>query len=126
MAFDRSDYHFDDAGSEEAACRHIMLFLLWAAERGLASPETDVVALRADPSGYFDSHCDGKLTDHEFNERGAAFAQSAYDAYLSEVNAYAQALGVSDYEIPANSTTQDHFFAWLDARHRSFSEQRSG
>ncbi len=56
MAIDRGDAHLDDAGSWEAACRHIAIFLFWAAERGLASDDHDAADVRADPIAYFISH----------------------------------------------------------------------
>jgi|SRR5580658_8908676 len=44
MSIDRGDPHFEDAGNWTKACRHIALFLWWAAERTLSSDEVDAIA----------------------------------------------------------------------------------
>ncbi|MBX3252315.1 MAG: hypothetical protein KF901_34395 [Myxococcales bacterium] len=116
MAIDRGDSHFDDAGTWERACRHIGLFLWWAAGRGLASEEHDPSALAEDPTQYVISECDTKLWNEDLSDEGNAFAEAAYDAYLGEVSAYAKSLRVGDYDIPANAATKAHFSLWLDRR----------
>lgn len=116
MAIDRGDSHYDDAGSWERACRHIGLFLWWAAERGLASEHHDPKKIRENPTEHFISQCDTKLYDEDMTEDGRAFAASEYGNYLGEVSAYARTLSVTDYEIPENDVTTKHFFDWLDAR----------
>jgi hypothetical protein len=120
MAIDRGDSHIDDAGTWERACRHMALFLWWAAERGLASEDHDPADIRTAPTKHFIDQCDTKLWNDDLSPLGNAFAASAYEAYLAEVSAYARALGVGDYDIPEASATTDHFFAWLDARLASF------
>ena len=119
MAIDRGDSHYDDAGSWEKACRHMALFLWWAAERGLASDEHDVASLRENATKHFIEQCDTKLWDEDLNDEGNAFASREYEAYLSEVHSYASSLGVGDYEIPEGEATKKHFFAWLDGRRGS-------
>ena len=120
MSIDRGDSHWEDAGSWERACRHIALFLWWAAEHNLASEDHDPKVMAKDPTGHFIRMCDTKLWNDDFTEDGAAFAEEAYNEYLEEVEAYAQRLGVGDYEIPENAATQQHFFAWLDARFAAY------
>ncbi len=114
MSIDRADSHYDDAGSMEKAARHICLFLLWATERGLAAKNHDAKSIAADPCGYFDRECDGKLWTEDFTERGNRFVEAVYCAYLGEVHAFAERLGVGDYDIPDEDITRAHFFAWLD------------
>ncbi len=116
MSIDRGDFHLGDAKTWERACRHIALFLQWAAERGLASEDHDPKEMAADPTAYFILQCDTKLWDEDFNEQGNAFAEASYEAYLDEMSAYAYTLGVDEYDIPANETTRRHFFDWLDRR----------
>ncbi len=116
MAIDRGDSHYDDAGSWERACRHIGLFLWWAAERGLASEDHELASLRANATQHVIDHCDTKLWDEDLTDEGNAFATSEYDAYLGEVSAYARTLGVGDYEVPEGEVTKKHFFEWLDGR----------
>jgi hypothetical protein len=116
MSIDRGDAHFDDARSWEKACRHIGLFLWWAAERGLTSDEHDAEAMRAAPTTYFIGQCDTKLWDQDLNDEGNAFATAAYDDYLAEVSAYAQTLSIGVYDIPEGETTARHFFERLDER----------
>jgi hypothetical protein len=116
MAIDRGDYHLEDAKTWERACRHIGLFLWWAAERGLASEEHDAKAAAANPTKYFINSCDTKLWNEDLTDDGNAFAEAEYDAYLTEQGAYARALGVGDCEIPESAATSKHFFAWLDLR----------
>jgi hypothetical protein len=116
MSIDRGDSHFDDAGNWEQACRHIGLFLWWAANRGLASEEHGPDAMAENPTEYFIANCDTKLWRDDFNDEGNAFAEAEYDAYLGAVSAYARSIGVGDYEIPTDRATTDHFFAWLDRR----------
>lgn len=105
-----------DAETWERACRHIGLFLWWAAERGLASEDHEPGALRTNATKYFIEQCDTKLWDEDLTDEGNAFAESEYDAYLEEVSAYARSLGVGDYEIAECEATTKHFFGWLDAR----------
>jgi hypothetical protein len=120
VSIDRGDSHWEDAGTWERACRHIALFLWWAAEHNLASEDHDPKVMAKDPTGHFIGMCDTKLWNDDFTEDGVAFAEDAYSDYLVEVEAYAQRLGVGDYEIPENATTQQHFFAWLDARFAAY------
>lgn|GEM_PF-2830291 len=115
-SIDRADGHLEEAGSWNRACRHIALFLWWAADRDLAAPLTDVAQLRKSPVKYFTKECDGKLHPDDFTDDGAAFADAEYRAYTFAVEAYAKKLGVGDFLIPANKATQTYFFAWLDAR----------
>jgi hypothetical protein len=115
MAIDKGDWHYDDAGSWEAACRHIGVFLLWAMERGLAGPDhTDLEAARADPAGYVIRHCDTKLWDEDFSDEGARFAESRYSLYLEELGRYAADLDIDAYQLPLTELKRDHFFAFLD------------
>ncbi len=116
MSIDRGDAHIADAKTWQRACRHMGLFLWWAAERGLASETHELESIRLDPTEHFISECDAKLWEEDLNERGNTFALKEYGAYLDEVGAYAKGLGVGDYEIPDGEATTKHFFAWLDAR----------
>jgi hypothetical protein len=116
--------HYDEARSWERACRHIALFLWWAAERGLASAEHDVSAIRANPTKHFIEMCDTKLTHEDLTDAGNAFAASAYEDYLTEVSNYAHAHIVPLYEIPEDAATGKHFFAWLDDERLRFSPRR--
>ena len=116
MSIDRGDSHYDDAQSWERACRHIGLFLWWAAERGLASEDHDAAEAAKQPTQYFISQCDTKLWDEDFGDEGNAFVEAAYGDYCGEVSAYAKSLGLGDYEIPESAATTKHFFDWLDAR----------
>jgi hypothetical protein len=100
MSIDRGDSHVGDAKTWERACRHIAIFLWWAAERGLASADHEVSAVRTNPTKHFIQQCDTKLWDEDLSDVGNAFAASEYDAYLAEVSAYAGVLGLGDYEIP--------------------------
>lgn len=121
MAFDRGDYHYDDAGNWDRACRHIALFLWWAAERGLASEDhEDLKAIAKAPTKYFIGACDTKLWEDDFSAEGIAFANYAYTPYLGEVERYAKKLKISDYAIPENTKTKDHFFKFLDAQLAAF------
>jgi hypothetical protein len=120
MSIDRGDSHFADAKTWSRACRHIGLFLWWAAERGLASDEVDAKACAKAPTKYFITHCDTKLWDDDFTSEGHAFARAEYDAYLHAVAAYARTLGVGDYEIRESKATTKHFFDVLDKRLAAF------
>ncbi|HEY5934658.1 MAG TPA: hypothetical protein VIU61_08485 [Kofleriaceae bacterium] len=120
MSIDRGDSHFADAKTWNRACRHIGLFLWWAAERGLASDEVDAKACAKAPTKYFITHCDTKLWDDDLTTEGQAFAKAEYDAYLHAVAAYARTLGVGDYEIRESKATAKHFFDVLDKRLATF------
>lgn len=115
MSIDRGDLHYADAGTWERACRHMGLFLWWAAERGLAAEDHDVQRVRENATEYFISQCDTKLWDEDLTGEGNAFAKARYNACLGEVSAYAASLGVGAYEVPESQTTTDHIFDWLDA-----------
>ena len=114
MAIDRGDYHFDSAGSWERACRHIGLYLAWAAARGLASEEHDAKAAAKNPTKYFIGACDTKLWDDDFTAAGLAFTNATYTSYLKEVERYAKKCGIDDYAIPESAETTQHFYAFLD------------
>jgi hypothetical protein len=116
MSIDRGDAHFRDAGTWTKACRHIALFLWWAAERGLSSSEVDATEMAAAPTRYFIDHCDTKLWDEDLTVEGNAFAAAAYNGYLGAVSEYARSLGIGDYDIPPDEKTQMWFFGWLDRR----------
>jgi len=116
MSIDRGDFHYDDAQSWERACRHIGLFLWWAADRGLASEDHHAEEIAPNPTQYFIGQCDTKLWDEDLTDDGNAFATAAYDEYLGEVGVYAEGLGVGNYEVPEGEATRKHFFDWLDAR----------
>lgn len=120
MAIDSGDYHMEDAQTWERACRHIGLFLWWAAERGLTTDDHHPAMLRCGATAHVILQCDTKLIDEDLNEAGNAYAAAAYDDYLGEVARYASELGMGDYEIPETDTTQTHFFAWLDASLAAF------
>ena len=119
MSIDRGDSHYDTAGSWEKACRHIALFLWWAAERGLAAGEDethDPDEIAKAPTKYFIQQCDTKLWHSDLTAEGDAFAKAEYSPYLTEVSSYGKQIGVGDYEIPESPETAEHFFAWLDER----------
>ncbi len=116
MAIDRGDYHVDSAGSIELACRHIGLYLWWAAERGLASTAHDPAEVAQGPTGYFIRICDAKLWDEDFNDEGLAFTGFVYESYLGELSRYARELGVDDYQVPQTAELKDQFFGWLDRK----------
>lgn len=113
MAIDRGDWHFDDATTWERACRHIGLYLWWAAKRGLA-PEHDAAAAAKAPTAYFIRMCDTKLWDEDFSAEGLAFTNAEYKAYLGEVSNHAEQAGIGDYDLPEDTATAAYFFAWLD------------
>jgi len=119
-SYDRGDSHFDTAGSWERACRHISLFLWWAAERGLTSTDINAIEVAASPTEYFIANCDTKLREEDFNAEGNRFAAARYGLYLEDLSIYALTLGVSDYEIPENTVTKNYFFGLLDARLAEF------
>jgi hypothetical protein len=100
MSIDRGDSHYGDAGTWERACRHIGLFLWWAAERRLASEDHDAKKAGQDPTLTFISQCDTKRWNEHLTKEGNAFAEARYDAYLAEVEAYTESLGIHAYEIP--------------------------
>jgi hypothetical protein len=116
MSHDRGDSHWEEAKTWERACRHIALFLWWAAERGLASDDHDPKLMAKEPTQHFIGMCDTKLWDDDFNEEGSAFATAEYEGYLKAVSAYAKSLGIGDYDIAENETTKQHFFELLDRR----------
>jgi hypothetical protein len=125
MAIDRGDWHFEDAGTWERACRHIALFLFWAAERGLAAPSIEAKAMAKGPTQYFIKQCDTKLWADDLGKEGNRFVVTEYDAYLKEVHARAAALGIDDYDLPEDRETAKHFFAWLDARLAAWRAKKS-
>lgn len=115
MSIDRADFHLHDAKTLEKAARHCALFLWWAAERELCSPDHEPARIRPAATSYFLEHCDGKLWDDDLNDEGVEFAEAHYDDYLEHLGEYADELGVGSYDVPENEDTERHFFAWLDA-----------
>jgi hypothetical protein len=116
VEIDNGEYHMADAKNWEQACRHIGLFLWWAAERGLAAEAHHPAVLRCGATAHVLLQCETKLVADDLNEQGNVFAAAEYDNYLGEVHAYAGTLGINDYDLVEDDTTKAHFFAWLDAR----------
>jgi hypothetical protein len=123
-SIDRADGHLEEARTWNRACRHIALFLWWAAERGLADAGIDPRGLARSPVRYFLAECDGKLQPEDLDVEGRAFAEATYRAYAKEVEAYARKLRVGGFDVPANRATANHFFAWLDARLATWRRKR--
>ena len=120
MAIDAGKWHIEDAGTMEKACRHIALFLAWAAGRGLAGAEVDAKALAKRPTAYLIAECDGELAQDDLGAEGKRFARAEYDAYLLEVHEFAASRGLEDYEIPDDAATAAYFRGWLDAQLDAF------
>lgn len=125
MAIDRGDWHMHDAKTWPRACRHIALFLAWAAQRGLASPEIRAREIAKGPTAYFIKQCDTKLSTEDLTAEGNRFVRAAYTPYLKAVHAYAAHHELDDYEIPESKPTERHFFAWLDARLAAWRQGRA-
>ena len=114
VSIDRGDSHLESAGTWNRACRHIALYLWWAADRGLAAKRIDGKAVAKAPVKYFMSHCDSKLWDEDFNEAGVAFAAARYDTYLRLIDSRAQELGIDGYRFKLDVKTNAYFFGLLD------------
>ena len=94
MKYDDIDWHeiFElNLNNEEILGKHIGHFLEWAFKKGLAGmyhldeEEHEVKAVIEGTMSGMDfllTHCDGKLTDEEFNLKGNLFAQKYYNYYL--------------------------------------------
>lgn len=115
-SIDRGDSHLQESRTWSRACRHIALFLWWAAERALADAGIDATKLARSPVRHFTRACDGKLRPEDVTDEGRAFATASYRAYTIEVEAYAKKLRVGGFDVPANKATAKYFFGWLDAR----------
>ena len=120
MAIDAGKWHIEDAGTMTKACRHIALFLAWAASRGLAGAEIDAKAVAKRPTAYLVAECDGELTRDDLAPEGNRFARAEYDAYLQEVHDLAVARGVDDYDLAEDAATAKYFHGWLDAQLDAF------
>lgn len=117
MAIDRGQYHFEDAGSWEAACRHIGVFVAWAAKRGLLELRDELAAITRAPTRYVIDHLDCSLLDDNLTDEGARFAQVAYRRFLREYNTTAVELDVEVYRVPErHPEITMHMERWLDAQ----------
>ena len=114
MSIDRGDSHIASAKTWNRACRHIAVYLWWAAERGLAAKGVDKKALAKAPIKYFIAHCDTKLWDEDFTTEGGAFAAARYDTYLRLINHRATELGIDGYQFRLEQKTNAYFFGVLD------------
>ncbi len=119
MAIDKGDWHYEDAGSWEAACSHIGLYLWWMAERGLARQEHDPKEIAPAPATYVIKQLDTKLWEDDLSEEGARFAQLHYQGYLGELTRIAGALEKSVYDATPHDM-RDDAFAWLDKTLRAW------
>ena len=119
VTVDKAEYHIEDAGTWEAAARHIALFLLLASRRGLTSDLVDKPALAADPVGYLLNDWDGALIGRDMlSERGRAFAVAHYDAYLETYAAAVSRLdGDGVYDDVDLAELVVELTPWFDERH---------
>lgn len=122
MSIDRGDSHIESAKTWNRACRHIAVYLWWAAERGLAAKRIDAKAIAKAPVKYFMAHCDAKLWDEEFNEEGVAFSAARYDTYLRLIDARAVQLGIDGYQFKLDRQTNTYFFGMLDGLYGEWRE----
>jgi hypothetical protein len=92
LKFDDASWHyggdFPDELPQEAGATHIGMFVAWCLLNGLAGEvyTTELASafekLRSrasTPGAWFLHVCDGKFTDEDLNDDGAAFAESYYD-----------------------------------------------
>lgn len=114
MSIDRGDSHIESAGTWNRACRHIAVFLWWAAERNLASKAVDAKAIAKAPIKYFIANCDTKLWAEDLNDDGNAFAAARYDTYLRIIDHRATELGIDGYQFKLEQKTNTYFFGVLD------------
>ncbi len=122
VSIDRGDSHIESAGTWNRACRHIAVFLWWAAERGLAAKRIDAKKIAKDPIKYFMSECDAKLWDEDLNDDGNAFAAARYDTYLRQIDQRGTALGFDGYRFKLDAKTNSYFFGVLDGLHAEWHE----
>ncbi len=120
---DRGDSHYEYADDWATACRHIGWFLLWAAQRGLATVDhqSRVAEIAAAPGDYVRGVCDGKLLARDLTADGAAFASRSYDAYLRYLDACGRGQGKDPYGLTDSAALRDEIFGFLDATHTSAS-----
>jgi hypothetical protein len=114
VSIDRADSYIEGAGTWHRACRHIAVFLWWAADRGLASKSVDAKAIAKAPIKYFIAHCDMKLWDDDLGTEGGAFAAARYDTYLRIIDHRATELGIDGYQFRLAHETNTYFFGVLD------------
>jgi hypothetical protein len=83
---DAAKYHSGNgADTDEAACWHIVTFMLWCADRRLLAPQHSAEELRRDPVAYFHDRCGGKLWGEDLTPEGAAFAEAVWGDYGNEM-----------------------------------------
>ena len=116
MSIDRGKYHYEDAGNWQNACRHIGVFVAWAARQGLLDREQHPEAaetIEIDPTTYVIDKLDCSLLEDDLTAEGLAFASAEYNRYLREYNTCAVDLGLAVYTVPDHKL-DTYLFRWLD------------
>lgn len=107
-------HHGNGAAELEDAAWHIGVFLEWCAENGLAAPEHEAEAVRADPVRYVLDHCGGKLLPSDLSKAGAAFAVRAYGEMMCELADLASTAGVGPFELRTHPDVDDFELALFE------------
>lgn len=120
--FDDADWHADGAAGAgqppEHASAHIAFYLTWLIRRDLVDRRRlGRAAERVRAGGVVDeglmSDVDGKLVSDLMTDRGAAFSEASYDAYLM---AYERVFGDEpDYSVAPDAATYARIEPELDA-----------
>ena len=133
MKYDDASWHYAGEGfpassPEEYGAVHIGLFLKWCFQQGWAGDihTLDPVSagdVQAVISGamtgteFFLKHCDGKLTDEDFTDKGNAFAAARYDRYLEDYGNYFTNLM---YSVEERQVPFDELSRMIRKRYRGF------
>lgn len=137
VKYDDASWHyggdFPSDLPDEAGGTHAAMFLCWALHTNLGGElhttlfkqSLDLLLVRKiTPGAYFFNHCDGKLTDEDFNQEGNIFAQSYFDfekgKYLQDYENIVGKNLKSLYHVPDNWDTFDLLNPKINSRYEKW------
>ena len=133
MKYDDAGWHdgadgFPESSPSEYGGTHIALFMKWCFIKGWAgefyrnehaSALQNVISGTLSATDFFFEHCDGKLTDDDFNEEGNKFASLYYGDDGLYLNDYSDLFFDLMYEKPESEHEYSQLSRLIDKRYTS-------
>jgi hypothetical protein len=135
MVYDKAKWHsggdFPEGLPHENGGTHIGMFLAWAINHGMVSPDLmseaaldleAVLQRRLTGRTILFNYLDGVLSDEDLSEEGNAFAEHYYEAYQAEYDALIRTELESAYHASDDWVTYDAVAAMIDEAYSRFKQ----